>query len=140
MAEIVDFLDSVTIIIPEDLQECLDETIMSTDVAVIQNASDNLAAVMEDSEQYIKKNQETLKRYQAVIESEVYRATPFYRLRELIKQLCSGNGYSDVFIPAMRRLSQSYREYHEALEAANGVFTKACQSSNKTLLYAVFRT
>ncbi len=32
--------------------------------------------------------------------------------------------YNDVFIPAMERLSPSYREYHKALEAANDVFKK----------------
>ncbi len=122
MAEVVAFLDGVTIVIPEDLQECLDEAVMNADAAIMQNVSNSLAAALEDPKQYIRENQEVLEQYQAVMASEEYRATPVYRLRELIKQLCSENGYNDVFIPAMKRLSPSYREYHEALEAANEVF------------------
>ena len=122
MTEIVDFLDSVNIVIPEDLQEYLDEAVMSTDTAIIQNASDSLASAMENPEQYIKDNKEMLKQYQTVMASEEYKATPMYKLQELIRQLCSENGYNDVFIPAMKRLSPSYREYHRALEAANDVF------------------
>ena len=126
MVEIVAFLDSVNMVIPEDLGEYLDEAIMNTDAAMMRSASDGLAAAMEDPEQYIKDNKEMLERYQAVMASEEYRATPAYRLKELIRQLCSENGYNDVFIPAMKRLSPSYREYHRALEAANEVFKKNC--------------
>ncbi len=122
MTEIVDFLDSVNIVIPEDLQEYLDEAVMNTDTAIIQNAADSLASAMENPEQYIKDNKEMLEQYQAVIASEEYKATPMYKLYELIRQLCSENGYNDVFLPAMKRLSPSYREYHRALEAANDVF------------------
>ena len=68
-----------------------------------------------------------LEQYQTLTASEEYKATPMYKLYELIRQLCRENGYNDVFIPAMKRLSQSYREYHRALEAANDVFTKNYQ-------------
>lgn len=127
MTEIVDFLDSVNIVIPEDLQEYLDEAVINTDTAIIQNAADSLASAMGNPEQYIKDNKEMLEQYQTLTASEEYKATPMYKLYELIRQLCRENGYNDVFIPAMKRLSQSYREYHRALEAANDVFTKNYQ-------------
>lgn len=131
MVEIVDFLDGVNIVIPKDLQEYLDEAVMNTDTAIIQNASDSLASAMENPEQYIKDNKEMLEQYQAVMASEEYKATPMYKLQELIRQLCSENGYNDVFIPAMKRLSPSYREYYKALEAANDVFKNNYQLSDE---------
>lgn len=127
LTEIVDFFDSVNIVIPEDLQKYLDEAVMNIDTAIIQNVSNSLASAMENPEQYIKDNKETLELYQSVISSEEYKATPIYKLQELLRQLCKENGYNDVFIPAMKRLSPSYREYHKALETANYVFNNNFQ-------------
>jgi len=43
---------------------------------------------------------------------------------ELMKEFCSSNGYYDVFIPAMRRLSPLYNEYYEQMLRANEEFIK----------------
>ena len=39
-------------------------------------------------------------------------------------------GYNDIFIPAMQRLSPSYREYYENLLVANDVFIKHCSDES----------
>ena len=121
---IIGFLDDVDIVIPEDLQEFLDELTRNTDSAASQSVSSSLVAAMENPEQYISDNKEMLEQYYAIVTSDEYKATPVYRLQELLKQLQKENGYNDVFIPAMRRLSPSYREYYENLLVANEVFTK----------------
>ena len=121
---IIGFLDDVDIVIPEDLQEFLDELTRNTDSAASQIVSSSLIAAMENPEQYISDNKEMLEQYYAIVTSDEYKATPVYRLQELLKQLQKENGYNDVFIPAMRRLSPSYREYYENLLVANEVFTK----------------
>ena len=54
-----------------------------------------------------------LERYEEIKASDAYKNTPGYRFQELFAQLNRENGYNDVFIPAMRRLSSSYREYDE---------------------------
>ena len=121
---IIGFLDDVDIVIPEDLQEFLDELTRNTDSAASQIVSSSLVAAMENPEQYISDNKEMLEQYYAIVTSDEYKATPVYKLQELLKQLQKENGYNDVFIPAMRRLSPSYREYYENLLVANEVFTK----------------
>lgn len=121
---IIGFLDDVDIVIPEDLQEFLDELTRNTDSAASQSVSSSLVAAMENPEQYISDNKEMLEQYYTIVTSDEYKATPVYRLQELLKQLQKENGYNDVFIPAMRRLSPSYREYYENLLVANEVFTK----------------
>lgn len=121
---IIRFLDGIAVTIPGDLQKYLDETIRNTDTAIIQNASGALTAAMENPEQYIHDNKEMLEQYRTVMESEKYKATPAYRLQECLKQFQNQSGYNDVFIPAMQRLSPSYREYYQALQAANETFIR----------------
>jgi len=45
-------------------------------------------------------------------------------LMEYMKQICTTNGYYDVFIPAMRKLSPLYNKYYEQLLIANEQFIK----------------
>ena len=121
---IICFLDNVDITVPEELYECLDEAIRNTDIAIIQNASAALSAAMENPEQYIHDNKDMLEQYRAVMESEEYKATPAYRLQECLKQFQNESGYNEVFIPAIQRLSPSYREYYKALQIANETFIR----------------
>ncbi len=121
---IIDFLDEVDIVIPEDMQELLDELTRIADTADIKSVSSALVVAMENPEQYISDHKEVLEQYRAIITSDEYKATPMYRLQELLKQLQKENGYNDIFIPAMQRLSPSYREYYENLSLANDIFIK----------------
>ena len=123
---IIDFLDGVNIVIPDDLKEYLDDVAKTIDlVDVSKKAAASVAAAIQDPEQYLKDNREMFKRYKEVKASDAYKNTPGYRLQELFAQLNRENGYNDVFIPAMRRLSSSYREYYEKLLKANEVFLKS---------------
>ena len=118
------YLDGVSIAVPSDVQQYLDEIRVNADAAVTQSASSALAAAMADPEKYIHDNKEMLEQYRAVAESEEYKASPAYRLQEYLKQFQRESGYNDVFIPAMQRLSPAYCEYHKSLQAANEVFLR----------------
>lgn len=123
---IIDFLDGVNIVIPDDLKEYLDDAAKTIDlVDVSKKAAASVAAAIQDPEQYLKDNREMFERYKEVKASDAYKNTPGCRLQELFAQLNRENGYNDVFIPAMRRLSSSYREYYEKLLKANEVFLKS---------------
>ena len=119
--------DAISIAVPSDVQQYLDEVRENADAAVTQSASSALAVAMADPERYIHDNKELLEQYRAVAESEEYKASPAYRLQEYLKQFQSESGYNDVFIPAMQRLSPAYREYHKSLQAANEVFLRHFQ-------------
>ena len=101
---IIRYLDGVSIAVPSDVQQYLDEIRENADAAVTQSASSALAAAMADPEKYIHDNKEMLEQYRAVAESEEYKASPAYRLQEYLKQFQRESGYNDVFIPAMQRL------------------------------------
>ena len=124
---IIRYLDGISIAVPSDVQQYLDEIRENADAAVTQSASAALAAAMADPEKYIYDNKEMLEQYRAVAESEEYKASPAYRLQEYLKQFQRESGYNDVFIPAMQRLSPAYREYHKSLQAANEVFLRHFQ-------------
>ena len=124
---IIRYLDGITMTIPDDVREYIDEATRNTDAAVPQNASAALAVAMADPERYIRDNREMLDRYRAVAKSEEYKASPAYRLQECLKRFQRESGYNDVFIPAMQRLSPAYGEYYKALQAANGVFQRHFQ-------------
>jgi len=121
---IICFLDGIKIEIPDDLVGFLEETTVVTDTAALQRSQDSVAEAIANPERFIKDNEEMLKQYQAFLGSEEYKATPAFRLKELMKRILAANGYNDIFIPAMKRLSLSYRQYHNSLETANEVFLK----------------
>lgn len=121
---IIAFLDGVNITIPEDLQEYFDEATENMDTTIVKKATESITAAIQDPEQYLKDNKEMLEQYEAIRVSDEYKSSPAYRFQELLAQLNRENGYNDIFIPAMQRLSHSYREYYEKLIQADEIFLK----------------
>ena len=95
---IIRYLDGISIAVPSDVQQYLDEVRGNADVAVMQSASAALAAAMA-ARKSIFTTTGNARQYRAVAESEEYKASPAYRLQEYLKQFQSESGYNDVFIP-----------------------------------------
>lgn len=121
---ILAFLDRVNITIPEDLQDYLEEATNAMDTAMMEKINDNMTAALQNPAQYLEEHKDMLQQYEAVKASAAYKSTPAYKLQALLAQLNHENGYNDIFIPAMRRLSHSYRTYSEKLSKANAIFQK----------------
>lgn len=119
---VISFLDSADLKIPVDLQKYLDEVTKNFDASFAANVSDTVDKAVENPEKYIADNQEMLEQYMAFKQSDEYKNSPAYKLQELFVTFNQESGYNDIFIPAMKKLSQSYRDYHEALQRANEVF------------------
>lgn len=119
---ILAFLDRVNITIPEDLQDYLEEATNAMDTATMEKINDNMTAALQNPAQYLEEHKDMLQQYEAVKASAAYKSTPAYKLQALLAQLNHENGYNDIFIPAMRRLSSSYRTYSEKLANANALF------------------
>lgn len=90
--------------------------------------TDNMNKALQNPEKYIEDNQEVLEQYLAFQQSDEYKKSPAYKLQEFFAVFHQERGYYDIFIPAMIRLSQSYRDYHEALQRANEIFISKVQS------------
>ena len=115
---IIEFLDNTDFDIPDDLRQYLDE-VLSEAATRCDNGIDGFAEKMsasmreavQDPEKFLEENREIIEIYQAYKKSDEYKASPTYRLEESFRQFGKGSGYNDIFIPAMCRLSKTYREY-----------------------------
>lgn len=120
---IIEFLDNTDFDISEDLQKYLDE-VLSEAVARFEDGMDGFVEKMssgiqdavQDPEKFLENNREVIENYMAYKESDEYKASPTYQLKESFRQFGKTSGYNDIFIPAMCRLSKSYREYQEKLK------------------------
>lgn len=119
---IITFLDNTDFDIPDDMKTYLDEATENIDKAFIEDMSGKLNNAIHDVETYIADNREKIENYIAYKQSEEYKSTPACRLEESLRQFNSTSGYNEIFIPAMCRLSKSYRKYYEALLKANEKF------------------
>lgn len=88
---IVSFLDGITIVLPVEIQEYLDELQENVDTAIIFKASSALEAITEDPERSLRDNKVMLEQYSAVIETDEYKSSHAYRLQEYLKQLQNEN-------------------------------------------------
>lgn len=121
---IITYLDGVNLIIPDDLKDFLDEVGKSISKISIADMENNLAEAVKNPEQYIADRKETFELYLAYKKSEEYKQSPDFRLKEVLTQFQAESGYNDIFIPAMTRLSGTYKKYHDDLMKANEIFMK----------------
>lgn len=119
---IIDFLDSVDFNISDNLRKYLDEVTVNFDETFVESVSDSMEVLLQDTEKYLAENGEFLENYMALKQSEEYKQSPAYELEKSLRYFTETSGYTDVFIPAMCRISRSYQEYYDALQRANEVF------------------
>ena len=119
---IIAFLDEIQFQIPNDLRAYYDEVTMSFDDTVAESVSAGMRGAVCDIEKYMDENREVIETCMAYKQSEEYKMSQAYRLEETLRQFNSTSGYNDIFIPAMCRLSESYRAYYEMLQTANQKF------------------
>ena len=123
--QIAEFFDSVPPMeFPQDLQQYLDEYSFEEDEEKISGILEKRDEAIGNIEDFIKNNKDMLDKYKEIKQTDEFKNSAAFRLAEYMKQLCSANGYYDVFIPAMRKLSPQYNEYYEQLLKANELFLK----------------
>lgn len=121
--EVRDFLDGMSSFeVPEDVEEVMSRGVESLDTEKVGEILDGVRQSLQDPEAFLREHQETVEWYLAYRQSEEYQNSAAARWMEGMRSFQSASGYTDVFLPAMRRLSPSYREYCEQLEAANERF------------------
>lgn len=116
---IIAFLDGIHFEIPDDLRAYYDEITVSVDDTILANASASLRSAVCDIERYIDENREAIESCIAYKQTAEYKESQAYRMEETLKQFNSTSGYNEIFIPAMCRLSESYRKYYEMLQTAD---------------------
>lgn len=120
--EIIDFLDNINLTVCAELKEYLNDVTINFDENFMENISSSVNNAIEDTERYICDNREVIESYMKYKQSDEYKTSAVYQLEQSLRQFSDTSGYNDVFIPAMCRLSKSYKEYHNALMKANDKF------------------
>lgn len=119
-AEVIDFLDNMpSLQFPEHLQAFLDETTKGFSIENFNMMMANTHQSIDNPDMFISKNREQLEQYMAFKKSNEYKNSPLSIIKTMIRDFNNANGYYDIFIPAMRRLSKPYAEYLAQLEVAN---------------------
>lgn len=117
---ILSFLDNVPMMdIPKDLEVYLIKYTRHIGTQQISEMLENTKKTYENPDEFLANNKEMLEQYLEFKQSEEYKNSPACKLMELMKKFNSTNGYNDVFIPAMKKLSNSYAEYYRQTEIAN---------------------
>lgn len=117
---IVVFLDNApTMKFPKDLQEFLAESTKSISTQNIREMTESTKKSIDNPEKLFSDNKEMLEQYLVFKQSNEYKNSPVYKIQILLKEFNNTNGYYDVFIPAMKKLSTSYEAYYKQLEIAN---------------------
>lgn len=127
--EIIEFFDNVPDIdIPADLQaylnSYLEEYSSEEGIEKINSILQEKDNAFQNIDEFVKSNKEILDNYMEFKQSEEYKNSPAYEFMELMKEFCQTNGYYDIFIPAMRKLSPLYNRYYEQMLKANEEFEK----------------
>lgn len=121
---IVSFLDNLEMDIPEDLREFIYEITKEMDSDFAEKMSENLQKTVENPKKYLEENRENIELYRQIKESEEYKNSPAFRLNEFLMKISCENGYYDIFIPAIKKLSPSYKAYCEKLKEADRIFSE----------------
>jgi len=120
---IVEFLDHLeNPELPEELQQYVEEVFHSHSQAGLEQMDKAFIAAIEDHEQFMQANRETLEGYLHYRNSEAYTSSPTYKMQQIMLQFQKNSGYYDIFIPNLKILSSTYRSYYDKLQAANLYF------------------
>ncbi|MFA6941539.1 MAG: MerR family transcriptional regulator [Clostridiaceae bacterium] len=119
---IVDFLDNIQDIkFPKEVSSLYD-SISDTDIASFHNLSN------EKFTELLNADEEKLEKYKKEISDYVERKDenklldkmePFNKYKKAMAEFFKTSGYYDTFIPNLKVLSKSYKEYQEKLTALN---------------------
>ncbi len=112
---ILDFLDRVHLELPADLQAYYCEVTAAYDDTIMETVDAKVKSAYGDMERFLAENREAIEAYMKYKASEAYQSSNAFRLEQELKQFISASGYYEVFLPAMCRLSKSYREYRKMM-------------------------
>ena len=121
--KIVDYLDKIQEAeLPKELEEFLQQGLEKFDEADMQRINLSLIDSVNNIDMYIEENREVIEKYFEYINSDEYKNSPAYKMKQLLLKFQQESGYYDIFIENLKILSDSYREYFEKLQAANKAF------------------
>lgn len=118
--KIVNFLDSVpNLDITEEVEEYLENSLAFMKKTDMDKMNKQLLDAVEDAHQYIENNKDFIEEYMKIRATKEFKESEAYKFQQLLLDFNKSSGYYDIFIPNLKILSSSYREYSSKLHEAN---------------------
>lgn len=125
LEEIVSFLDNCADFeIPDDLKSAFDEWDHELKSEDIKKMNERIIENINDIEHFEITHRDAIKAYLDYRMSDDYRYSSINEIRRLLADFMQNEGYYDIFIPALRKLSPAYNEYYEKLMKADEILTQ----------------
>ncbi|MHB8066028.1 MAG: MerR family transcriptional regulator [Ruminiclostridium sp.] len=119
---IVEFIDNIDNMFPQELEQYLTEAFSSFNSIDFKKIDESMHRAINDCSSFIEENKAVFENYLEYRNSEEFKASPAYQLQQSLIAFQKSTGYYDVFIPNLKILSSSYREYCEKMMLANEQF------------------
>jgi len=121
--KIVEYLDKIQETeFPKELEDFLEQSIGQLEDVNMERINSSIIDAVNDVDVYMEKNKEIIEKYFEYINSDEYKNSPAYKMKQLLLKFQQESGYYDVFIENLKILSESYSEYFKKLQAANKAF------------------
>jgi DNA-binding transcriptional MerR regulator len=118
--KIIEVLDNMNF--PEELEQSLTKIFSALSDNEVQLMDESVNMNINNYSNFITDNEDKITEYLEYRNSNEFKSSSIYRLQHLLIDFQKSNGYYDVFIPNLKILSYSYREYQEKLQLANEEF------------------
>jgi len=105
-----------------ELEQDLQNALQGWSSEMLAQHAEGMQEAFRDYDEFIKANRDKIKVYMEFLRSEEYRQSPAYRMKKRLQAFQEASGYHERFIPNLKILSSSYRNYLNRLEAANERF------------------
>jgi DNA-binding transcriptional MerR regulator len=119
---IIEFIDNIDNEFPEELEQYLSEAFALSNKADFEEIDESLHTALNNYTTFIEENKEKVTQYLEYRKSKEFKSSLAYKMQQSLIAFQKSSGYYDVFIPNLKILSTSYREYFEKLMLANDRF------------------
>ena len=117
---IIQYLDNLdNFELPPELEDYLTNCFSGLDMPDIQKIDEGLVSMLDNVEEYLEQNKDTLDDYLKIRTSEEFKASPAYIFQQRLINFQQQSGYYDIFIHNIKILSPAYMAYTEKMNLAN---------------------
>jgi len=121
--EYIEFLDSMPELpLTDEEKNLLEQSSKDISKLDIEKTNEEKMKAIENTDQWLKKNEELISQYMSFKTSDLYLNNPIVKIQEKLREHMENTGYYEVGIPLIRKFSSSYDDYYKKLLKANDKF------------------
>ncbi|BDQ55574.1 MerR family transcriptional regulator [Enterococcus faecalis] len=116
----VDYLDRLpSFELTEEEKNYIEKISSHFDVKTLKDVNQAKLEAIEDTEKWMKDNEDVILQYETYKNSEEYQNSMMKQIQNKLQSFMKENSYYEIAIPLIRKFSKSYDKYYEKLLKAN---------------------